>query len=270
MFKHSPVARFLLTLAVVSAGTATLDAQVVPPFRRHQPLDQATSPGVAAQWAGMSGRVSAWMQPIRIIVDGEAEVSVYHGRPIRPATMASPFQLGVQVGHSYRLRISQMPQLPGVEIYPTIEVIDRLHPPAGQKHNFPIPVHIDRSDIELALGGNLVTRVVYLEQPQLAAPFELDEATRTRDVEPNSNALSEADRYGRPMVIVRIGGRLPSPRGEPAIFFGTGGPVTASKPMAPPAPAAPETNPAPAASNTPALPMPVSPDPAPSNGGALQ
>ena len=152
-----------------------------------------------------------------------------------------------------------MPQLPGAEIYPTIEVIDRLHPPSGQKHNFPILVHIARSDIQLAMTGNLVTRVVYLEQPQIAAPFELDESTRARDVDTSANALSEADRYGRPMLILRLGGRLPNPLGEPPAFFGTGGPISESRPDPRPQPAAnPNSQPTPPG-------IPPEPNPAPVN-----
>lgn len=134
-----------------------------------------------------------------------------------------------------------MPDLPGVEVYPTIEILDRLHPPAGRKHDFPIPIHLDQDDIESALKGNLITRVVYIEQPQLAAPFELDEATRVRTLLPAQNVLEQADRYGRPVVIVRIGGRLPSVHGEPLTFYGTGGFVAESRPAQPVAPAATTT-----------------------------
>ena len=133
-----------------------------------------------------------------------------------------------------------MPDLPGVEIYPTIEIIDRLHPPVGKKHDFPIPVYIDRDDIESAITGNLVTRVVYIEQPQLAAPFALDSSTRVRTLLPAQNVLAQADRYGRPAVIVRVGGRLPSVHGERSAFYGTGGAITASQPSEQRSPQQPE------------------------------
>lgn len=263
-----------LLLALLSFAAPKTEAQVVPGYGRHQPLNQATPPGTAAHWANITGRtLPAYMQPIQLIVEDEAEVTLFHSRPVRPLVTPSPCQMSVMVGHSYRLKIGQIPQLPGVEIYPTIEVLDRLHPPAGQKHNFPIPVYIDRADIELAIKGHLVTRVVYLEQPQFAAPFELDESTRTRTVEPTANALSEADRYGRPMLILRLGGRLPSPRGESAAFYGTGGPVGESRPAPPrqpvdaPAPAGPTSaRPAPGEPG-PALRIPV---PAPEPAGVEQ
>ncbi|MHC4876817.1 MAG: hypothetical protein ACYTGL_09990 [Planctomycetota bacterium] len=219
----------VLFAVVLTAGSVS--AQVVPDYRGFTPLDSRHTPGMAARFMDLAGRAEpGWFQPIRIDVEDGADVSIYHARPVLSQTLASPAQLGVIAGHTYRLRLRNIPEMPGVELFPTIEVIDRLHPPAGREHEFPVPVNIDRKDIELALTGNLVTRVVYLEQPQLAAPFELDAATRTRDLEAAQNALQEADRFGRPVLILRMGGRLPSVHGEPLSFYGTGGPIARSVP----------------------------------------
>ncbi|NQV24609.1 MAG: hypothetical protein HQ518_09600 [Rhodopirellula sp.] len=221
----------VLVLASSLLSSERAEAQIVPQYGQFQPLNQNLSPGLAGQWAVMAGKGSGhWSQPIQITLDGGGDVTVYHGRPVQETTHRSPAQLGVSLGHLYRLRVSNMPDLPGVEIYPTIEIIDRLHPPAGKKHDFPIPVYIDRDDIDSAINGNLVTRVVYIEQPQLAAPFALDDSTRVRTLLPAQNVLEQADRYGRPAVIVRIGGRLPSLHGESAAFYGTGGFISHSTP----------------------------------------
>lgn len=206
-------------------------AQVAPQYGRFQPLNQYLPPGLAAQWAAIGGRTNAaWSQPVKVILDGPGDVSVYYGRPIQEQTFQSPAQFGVPVGHSYRLRISNVPGMPGVELFPTIEIIDRLHPPAGMKHDYPIPVHISQEDLEMALNGNLVTRVVYVEQPQIAAPFTLDDATRSRTLLSSQNVMEQADRYGRPVVILRLGGRVPSAQGELPSFYGTGGPIAVSRP----------------------------------------
>lgn len=230
--------RLMMLVLVLASSLLVADraeAQVVPPYGQFQPLNQYLTPGTAGHWAAIAGKGSGnWSQPVKIHLDGGGDVTVYHGRPIQETMHKSPAQLGVGVGHLYRLRVSNMPDLPGVEIYPTIEIVDRLHPPAGKKHDFPIPIYIDRDDIESAIKGNLVTRVVYIEQPQLAAPFALDESTRVRTLLPAQNVLAQADRYGRPAVIVRIGGRLPSVHGERAAFYGTGGIVSASRPSEPP------------------------------------
>lgn len=226
--------RLMMLMLVLASSLLVADratAQVVPPYGQFQPLNQNLTPGTAGHWAALAGKGGGrWSQPLKITLDGGGDVTVFHSRPIQETTYKSPAQLGVRVGHLYRLKVSNMPDLPGVVIYPTIEIIDRLHPPAGKKHDFPIPVYIDREDIESAINGNLVTRVVYIEQPQLAAPFALDSSTRVRTLLPAQNVLAQADRYGRPAVIVRVGGRLPSIHGERAAFYGTGGPVTASRP----------------------------------------
>jgi len=227
----SHVLQGVLATIVVSIAGPLACAQVVPEYEGHTPLSQWQTPGTAAGMAQMAGRADpTWFQPLRILVEDGGEVTVFHSHPATPFKQASPAQFGVLVGHLYRLKIEGIPGLPGITLYPTIEVVDRLHPPPGQKHNFPVLIHIDRRDIDQALVGNLVTRVVYLEQPTIAAPFELDRSTRTRNLDRMDNALLQADRYGRPMVIVRLGGRLPSPHGESQRFWGTGGPVSLSKP----------------------------------------
>ena len=158
--------RLMMLVLVLASSLFVADraeAQVVPQYGQFQPLNQYLTPGTAGQWAALAGKGSGnWSQPVRIELDGGGDVTVYHGWPTQESTHKSPAQLGVSVGHLYRLRVSNMPDLPGVEIYTTIEIIDRLHPPAGKKHDFPIPVYIDRDDIESALNGNLVTRVVYI------------------------------------------------------------------------------------------------------------
>ncbi|MBI1314179.1 hypothetical protein GC176_23030 [bacterium] len=227
--RSSRIATALSAILLFALIATPAVAQIVPDYQGFSPLDSRHTPGMAARFMDLSGRAQPnWFQPIQIDVEDGAEVSVYHSRPVQAQALASPAQLSVIVGHTYRLRIRNIPEMPGVELFPTIEIIDRLHPPRGQEHDYPIPVNIDRKDIDLALDGNLVTRVVYLEQPQLAAPFELDASTRTRDIDAAQNALAEADRYGRPLLILRMGGRLPSIQGEPVSFYGTGGPIAPS------------------------------------------
>ena len=58
-----------------------------------------------------------------------------------------------------------------MEIFPSIEVIDRTYAPADQQVRFAIPVEIAQQDIDLALQGKFVTRVIYLEDPHNALPM---------------------------------------------------------------------------------------------------
>jgi hypothetical protein len=221
----------MLVAFALSFLANTSSAQVVPEYDRYTPLRQNVPPGQVARWADLAGKTDPnYFQPVRIINEEGGDITLYHRRPVQQAAYKSPAQMSVIAGHSYRFKLSNMKELPGIDVFPTIEIFDRLHPPAGEKHNFPIPIHISRSDIDQVIQGKLVTHIIYLEQPQFAAPFALDDSTRTRRLKPRDNAFEMADRLGRPMIILRIGGRVPSVHGEPITFWGTGGRIANSAP----------------------------------------
>ena len=138
---------------------------------------------------------------------------------------AAPAIVALRVGSVYRIKISDLPDFPGAELYPTIELIDRLHPPRGREVEFAIPIALTAEEIAMALEGRLVTKVIYLEQPDRAAPVRNTNAARNRLADPRENLLAVADEAGRPMVIVRIGGRQPDAAAAESGFFGFGDPV---------------------------------------------
>jgi hypothetical protein len=65
-------------------------------------------------------------------------------------------------------------------------------------------------ELEMALSGRLVTRVIYLEDPQSAVPVRdsLDQQ-RYYEVRSDDDPLKVADRMGRPVAIMRMGSRTP-------------------------------------------------------------
>lgn len=194
-----------------------------PPY--YQPLSQNSPPGQTGAWLNtIRGYDQSWLQPMRVEVEGGGNVEVYSGGNTPIAGQAAPLIVAANAGHLYRLKVSGMPKFPGLDFYPTVELVDRLHPPQGREDEFPVPIIITSDDIEIALRGQLVTRVIYLEQPQIAASFDPLDGEIPQSVAPIDNAFQEADRLGRPMAIIRLGGRKPSP-GSPARYFGTGGAV---------------------------------------------
>lgn len=219
------VRRGILTLALAAGSIGLINAAATAQdVGYHQPLNQRTPLGATAGWlTHIRGRHSSWLQPVQIEVPGGADVSVYSGNSEPVGGAASPATVAVNAGHTYRLRLANMPEFPDAELYPSIEVLDRLHPPAGQENRYPIPIPFSRSDIQHALEGRLVTRVIYLEQPQLAQQLDPLRREVAQSVPATENVLQEADRLGRPMVIVRIGSRRPSRFHSSSIFFGTGG-----------------------------------------------
>jgi len=220
-----------LMAVVVLSGTLAGQDQYrrVPVTGTWHPLSHNDPPGKAAGWWNAIHRYDpSWMQPIRVEIPGEGLVSIFSAAESPSAVLVPPAQFSVNVGHVYRLKLAEMPEFPGVEVYPTIEILDRLHPPMGRENDYPIPVVITAEDLRTAMSGQLVTRVVYLEQPQIAAPLDPLRADFPQSVDARGNALVEADRRGRPMLILRIGGRTPTPGSTPVSFYGTGGAVDAS------------------------------------------
>lgn len=216
----------LTTLAATTSVWGQI-GQIQDPPGGYWPVDQRTRPGVAAAWTATRNNTTPgrYFQPVRLELPTAGQVSIYAGLPHQAVPLAAPAQVGVLVGHVYRMRIGEMPQYPGVELYPTIEVLDRLHPPPGQEDRFPVPIELTEEDIELALSGRLVTKVIYLEQPQLARPLAQDETIPVATIPESRNVLAEADLLGRPMLILRLGSRGPNVHGADPAFFGTGAPV---------------------------------------------
>lgn len=126
-------------------------------------------------------------------------------------TLEAPVATGMLVGAVYRFRVTNIPFRPGEELYPTLEVIDRITPPAGREQRFPIPIVLTQEDLGLALSGALVTRVIYLEDSENAEPLAaVPGEQRTFDVGQADNALKTADQFGRPVAILRMGSRVPT------------------------------------------------------------
>ncbi len=136
---------------------------------------------------------------------------------------AESLQAGLIVGGVYRFQITSIPGAEGAELYPTIEIIDRTYPPPGLATRFPIQVILDQDDFDAALDGRMVTRVIFLEDPQTASPLLQTPLTaRPLEIAEYQDALETADRFGRPLAIVRIGSVAPprAPELMPGFFFG--------------------------------------------------
>ena len=118
---------------------------------------------------------------------------------------------GMLIGHVYRLQVTGIKFHEGEEVYPTIEVIDRLYPPPGQETRHPIPIELTHEELEFALDGRFVTRVIYVEDPNLASPVAQTPGVQPYyEVDSKQDPLEVADRLGRPVAILRMGSRIPS------------------------------------------------------------
>lgn len=183
-------------------------------------LNSDQAPGVVGSARVLRGGPAVgFFQPVEVSAPSKCELALANeGQFLRSLT--APIKVGMLVGSVYRLRVTNIPFRPGDELYPTIEVLDRLYAPRGREHRFPIPIVLEQDELVQALEGALITRVVYLED-SLAAERVSDQAGEQRviDVEPSANALQVADQLGRPVAIVRIGSRVPSQNCDMTAFL---------------------------------------------------
>lgn len=196
-----------------------------------QPLNDRLPPGYNAEiLRRVRDSDPYWLQPLRVHLPTTGRVAVHNGESLAAATGPAPAQFAASPGYLYRLHVSDLPEFPGVSFYPSVELLDRLHPPTGREHQFPVPVILTEADLQAAAAGLMVTRVIYLENPRLAASDDPLQRDLPLSGEEQKNAVAVATELGRPMAIIRLGSRQPAAEGTPTGFFGNGGQIGPSNP----------------------------------------
>ncbi len=207
-------ARLALMLAMVAAlETAQARAQQPTPASAANPGAPA-GPEVAGAVA--SGPVlPANIQVVRFHGPEGVRVDVLGPNP-EPVPVGDGHGLltvGLKVGTAYRLRVSNLPDRPGAELFPVIEVVGHLHRPPGiDPGKYPIRVVFGNLDFEdVTDHGRLVTQVIYLEDPEQALPITLPkDEIPVVSLNPTEEPLRVAAALGRVMAIVRMGARQPT------------------------------------------------------------
>ena len=196
----------MLVLWCLASAPALL-AQEPPVHYLHQGV---MPPGaIGSRQLQRGGPLPGFFQPVEIKAPPGALVSLAADAQFGKA-QAAPVRVGLLIGQVYRLRVIKIPRHPGREVFPTVEPIDRLYTPPGQQHRFAIPVELTQEDLELALDGKFITRVIYLEDPRNALPVRDDpKAQNWFEAGPGRDPLAIADVLGRPVAILRLGARLP-------------------------------------------------------------
>jgi len=201
------VAGCLLLGSLLSLAAAFPAAAQLPAVHYQHP--GSMPPGAIGAWQlQRGGPLPGYFQPVEIRAPAGAAVSlVVNGQFEAP--QPAPVLAGLLIAPVYRLRVTGIPFHEGAEVFPTIELIDRIYPPPDQVWRFPIPIELTQQDLEFALAGKFVTRVIYLEDPESALPVVQGPTQNWFDVAPGANPLQVADVLGRPVAILRLGGRLP-------------------------------------------------------------
>ncbi|HEY1190287.1 MAG TPA: hypothetical protein VGE74_21825, partial [Gemmata sp.] len=170
-----------------------------------------TMPGPGLLQPGMGAPVPAPLVAAKFLVPKDVRVTAFPGTS-QSHIYAAPAVMGLRPGYSYRFELSNLPYHPDQTLYPEVEVRATLVPRPGMKYmDYPLPLVFSQADIEKALKGAVVTKVIYLEDPEKAlptevgpnAPVEMPDAT-------DEAAIKAALENGRLMAIVRMGNRKPT------------------------------------------------------------
>jgi len=168
------------------------------------------APGMAAHKRLIAEpELAGYEQPVRIVLSFGGQVAFFTGSGFSPI-IGHQTLLGLQVGPVYRLQVTGVIAGVAHEVYPTIEMVDRTYPPEILRLRHPVKIVLSRSDIEDASAGILVTKVIYVENPDTALPYrQTYDHQATLDVGSGQDPYQVAERLGRPIAIVRVGSRRP-------------------------------------------------------------
>jgi hypothetical protein len=122
--------------------------------------------------------------------------------------LIAPARYNFPQGAIYRLKLTNVPGRPGVELYPTVEVAPSTpRTDAYLAHNA-IPVQFTEEDLDQVLSGNFVTKVIYLPDAEFQelALAGVETLVSTR-LDPGVDPVVEADRRGTILAIIRVGNK---------------------------------------------------------------
>ncbi|MGB7344370.1 MAG: hypothetical protein WBD20_09170 [Pirellulaceae bacterium] len=143
-------------------------------------------------------------------------------------------------GALYRVKLTNIPNREGVELYPTIELA-YANPRTGAylAHNS-IPIQFTEEDFDQVVTGNFVTKVIYLPDPDFQGPAlaGIDTLVSTR-LDPGIDPIVEADRRGSILAIIRLGDKDIEMPGTARLGMGAGGGMMGPPIAGLPAPFAP-------------------------------
>ena len=122
--------------------------------------------------------------------------------------LIAPGRYSFPQGAIYRLKMSNIPGRPGVELYPTLEVAPVMPRTEAFLAHTAIPVQFTEEDFDQVLTGNFVTKVIYLPDPafQELALAGVETLVSTR-LDPGVDPIVEAQRRGAILAIVRLGNK---------------------------------------------------------------
>jgi RNA polymerase sigma factor (sigma-70 family) len=123
-------------------------------------------------------------------------------KPTQSAAKEAPCRLNLPLGQVVRLKLSNIPDRPGLVLYPSVEVVPVNSKTAAFVANSFVTLKLTPEDFEQVADGRLVTKVIYLKGE---GGGDADEIVSPR-LEPGVDPIAEAVRRGQLLMVVRLGG----------------------------------------------------------------
>jgi len=206
----------LLSILVIVAITAMTGCGF---NKQHNlpPAQQMMQPGPGVGGPGPSVLMPAMAQlPVQAPQGQAPSVQVTFLRPegmlvhlpFADDPLVLPARQDLALGGYYRLRLSQLPNRPATDLYPTIEIGPTTRRTAAYLDHNAIPIQFTEEDFDQVQSGNFVTKVIYLPDPEFQglAMAGIDVIVSTR-LDPGEDPIVEADRRGSIMAIIRMGNK---------------------------------------------------------------
>jgi hypothetical protein len=153
------------------------------------------------------------------------------GRPgFNSTPLEAPGRYNFAQGAIYRLKLSDLPNRPGVDLYPTLEVVPSTYKTDAFLAHSAVPIAFTDEDFDAVASGNYLVKVVYLPHREYAdvAITGPDEIVSTR-LAPGEDPIAEACRRGSILLIIRLGNidlEAPNtPAMDAPVPFAGGGPA---------------------------------------------
>jgi uncharacterized repeat protein (TIGR01451 family) len=139
-------------------------------------------------------------------------------KPEATAASKTPNTVGLKPGYGYWLRL-QGPPGERETYYPLLEVVDTLPLPSRLKAwDLPVPLAITDDDLLRLQDGKLITKVVVAEydpstvSATRATPASFRLPDEENEVPASGDLIREAERFGQPLIILRLGNRQLEPQ----------------------------------------------------------
>jgi hypothetical protein len=106
----------------------------------------------------------------------------------------------------YRLKLSNIAGQPGLELYPTLEVVPANPRTEEFLAHSPVPIAFSREDFRQVAAGNYLVKVIYLPRREFQdqAVLAPGEVVSTQ-LEPGADPIAEALRRGDILAVLRVG-----------------------------------------------------------------